>query len=933
MAPPPVFRPENTLKRADELISVGEPQAAVEGLYEFLTNRRTRYLEPSSVEIIVLKLTELAVDLKKGRLIKDALFQYKKNVQSTPEGLNSLGSVCRKFISYVEQKLAQEEKEEAEKEAASPSEEDDLEEITSLNLLYSAASEKKTGEDGSESTEDESVPLLKFTWESYRVVLDLLRNNSQLEITYSGVVNRAMSFCLKYNRKSEFKRLNDMLRQHLDHANYHQKNVSDKNTIVNLTETSTMERYLEQRFHQLDVSVKLKLWHEAFRSIEDVHQLLKMNSNLSPKASFMAAFYENISKTLVVSGNYLLNAVALIKFYKLYQKNPNATEADFKHYSSLIFMACLAVPDDELPTVGFDPQLRLCSLLDLEGKPNRKELFEYVLQEDVYRYVDEELKQLHLILNDFHSSDITTLKENLKTKVTEDLMNKPFFQDYSVALRDYIIRKIYVSVSNSHESIKTDELYEFVQLPKPFDLSPFELSNLLMQIALDDYISFTLDQETEIITFNNDPYELIKETVVDVESEASDDESDDESDDDDDEEEEKSKVDAEKVENEEREAKPRVYQSKYISELKDRMEQLTFDLKEQNQAYDESKSYMEKVRLIRNKMIENENEIIEAEQREAQEQELQLEEQREEEKRERARQQEIAHQEREKRRIEEKLAEEQVKLAEAERRAEEKEARERKEMELAMVKELINTVNKKGLIKIDLKKAKDYTLEQVKKMDVEAVEKDQKEVFERSNVLFKRVDHLERAIRENETPVLKKELDEKAKKNLEEFNKFKAQLIESSQVEYNKKMELHQRLNRLNSDYLSLKNNLINERLSKFQEAKAAKLNELKRTIFEKQALVRKEELDRAEDLQRREAEEKAKEAQLAQEMADRIRKLEEAEKAEKAQEVQAIKDKLAELETKLNEKGTFSAKMKMKKERAALEGQLKIKEADLNAL
>ena len=215
---PPVLRPENALKRADELISVGEPQAALQSLYEYLSSRRIRFAQPTALEPIVFKFLELGVDLKKGKIIKDGLHQYKKNVQITSEGLVSVGVVSRKFIDLIEAKMAREQAK-ADQEEQGDADEDLEGGVTPENLLISAFEQDQSVG----GFNDEAVTSwLRFTWESYRAVLDLLRNNSQLEITYSGVVNRTMLFCLKYNRKNEFKRLADMLRQHLDAANYQQ---------------------------------------------------------------------------------------------------------------------------------------------------------------------------------------------------------------------------------------------------------------------------------------------------------------------------------------------------------------------------------------------------------------------------------------------------------------------------------------------------------------------------------------------------------------------------------------------------------------------------------------------------------------------------------------------------------------------------------------
>jgi hypothetical protein len=63
------------------------------------------------------------------------------------------------------------------------------------------------------------TPWFRFLWESYRSVLEILRTNPKLEALYSMVAVRAFNFCLTYKRHSEFRRLCDILRQHLNNMN------------------------------------------------------------------------------------------------------------------------------------------------------------------------------------------------------------------------------------------------------------------------------------------------------------------------------------------------------------------------------------------------------------------------------------------------------------------------------------------------------------------------------------------------------------------------------------------------------------------------------------------------------------------------------------------------------------------------------------------
>ncbi len=63
------------------------------------------------------------------------------------------------------------------------------------------------------------TPWFKFLWETYRSVMDILRNNSRLEALYAMTAAKAFQFCLTYKRTTEFRRLCDILRNHLANLN------------------------------------------------------------------------------------------------------------------------------------------------------------------------------------------------------------------------------------------------------------------------------------------------------------------------------------------------------------------------------------------------------------------------------------------------------------------------------------------------------------------------------------------------------------------------------------------------------------------------------------------------------------------------------------------------------------------------------------------
>ena len=71
------------LKRGHELVGVNQAPAALTLLHEHVTSKRSRNVPITSLEPVMLLLVELAVEQKKGKTAKDALYQYKNIAQNT----------------------------------------------------------------------------------------------------------------------------------------------------------------------------------------------------------------------------------------------------------------------------------------------------------------------------------------------------------------------------------------------------------------------------------------------------------------------------------------------------------------------------------------------------------------------------------------------------------------------------------------------------------------------------------------------------------------------------------------------------------------------------------------------------------------------------------------------------------------------------------
>ena len=319
----------------EELIHVGQPNAALQALHDVITSKRHRTWQ-KVLETIMFKYVELCIQLKKGRLAKDGLIQYRIVCQQV--NVNSLEEVIKHFL-----KLATEKAESAQAAAAASANDatlavGDLEaENTPENLMLKSVS----GESDKDRADRETVtPWFKFLWETYRTILEILRNNNKLEALYAMTANRAFAFCVQHKRTTEFRRLCEILRNHLSNLQKYR----DQRDRPDMSLPETQQYYLETRFEQLKAAAQLELWQEAFRTIEDIHGLTIILKR-APNPKMMATYFANLTKVFWVSENHLYHAYAWYKLFNLSKTyNRNLTPEDLKAITSAVSALCRRHP-------------------------------------------------------------------------------------------------------------------------------------------------------------------------------------------------------------------------------------------------------------------------------------------------------------------------------------------------------------------------------------------------------------------------------------------------------------------------------------------------------------------------------------------------------------------------------------------------------------
>jgi translation initiation factor 3 subunit A len=115
---------------------------------------------------------------------------------------------------------------------------------------------------------------------------------------------------LKYTRKTELRRLCEILRTHLNNlSKYAQQQHS-----IDLKNVESLNMHLETRFVQLAAATELDLWQEAFRSVEDIHSLLIMAERV-PNSKMLITYFEKLTKIFLVADNMLFHASAWNEYF------------------------------------------------------------------------------------------------------------------------------------------------------------------------------------------------------------------------------------------------------------------------------------------------------------------------------------------------------------------------------------------------------------------------------------------------------------------------------------------------------------------------------------------------------------------------------------------------------------------------------------------
>ncbi|KAI0023263.1 eukaryotic translation initiation factor 3 subunit A [Xylariomycetidae sp. FL0641] len=888
MPPPPHQKPENVLKRAHELIGVNQAPAALTLLHDHITSKRSRNVPIVSLEPVMLLLVELSVEQKKGKLAKDALYSYKNIAQNT--NIATIELVLKKFIELAAAKVtaAQKKADEVHEsiEATATTNVDDLEATeTPESILLATVS----GEQSRDRTERAVVtPWLKFLWEAYRTVLDILRNNARLEILYQSTAMQAFDFCLKYQRKTEFRRLCELLRNHVQTA----AKYSSQMHAINLNDPDTLQRHLETRFQQLNVAVELELWQEAFRSVEDIHTLLNL-SKRPPKNIMMANYYEKLTRIFLVGENYLFHAAAWSRYYNLLRQsaamvaagqskkadNPSATEADLQKAASFVLLSALAIPvisttRSRGAMVDFDEarknkNSRLTHLLGMNTAPTRAGLFRDALSKSLLKRAHPEIRELYNILEvDFHPLSICQKISPILSKIGAD----SDMEKYILPLQQVILTRLFQQLSQVYESVDLSFVESLAQFPDPFQITRSTIEKFIMNGNKKGDLSIRMDHASGVLNFDKDVFASSK--AVHAGSTAG-------------------SAESQTGTVQRLQSTPSEIVRTQLSRLATTLNTTCYYI---DPAYRQRQIEARNAALARTKAgAEQEHhetlarkEVIQKRKNEASE--LQA--------------------KRDKEKARQKRLQEQA-LAEAEER---RLAQEQKEREEKRLKDERDRVRKEELKKqiADLKlgpSSVDIDVENLNDIDIRAMklaqlEREKNDIKERLRVTSKRIDHLERAFRKEEVKKLPEDYAKQRERDLAAYEAMKEQTLRESKEKHKESVELKHRLSRLMPMYESYRKSLHDRRRDEFEKRQRDAERELERQIT-----LRKKEYRDRKLREKREREEKERALREAEERAAREKEEQEKRAEQKRAEMARLKEQREKERQETLEKAALQAR------------------------
>ena len=516
--------PEVILSKVNELLKKKDDESALIIINDFLSNNKKK-IWSKSMEELIIKFVELAINQNKLKYLKEALNFYRGLSQVT--NIDSFVSVLTETKKIVEDKFIQ----------ALKNYKGIKVDINDLDNDEDNSNDIFSSESVSSSKEKEDLIISqKFIWETYKILLDITKTNSKLFTLYSQILKAAFDFCKDNKRTVEFKRLSDSVRNYLQTLIKSQKKQNFLNK-VQLSNPEVLRILIQMRLNQINTATYLEQWLEAFKTAEDIiflidkyekipapqkDEKIKQKKTLKLNPILKLEFYTNIEKLFWISNYPLYHSYANIMVKNISNKakmnlNEKTKEKleqfNLKNINEKIILSVLSSPKKNLYTnyIKFGDEIyeeqndieietckRMMFILKLSHVPSRQYLINYILNNKILSECPSHIQQLYDVF-ERENNPIKITKKFVKIISILEKENNSENIKYINNLRENLIIKCITLISKSYDSISIDRL---MKLFKPCGLDEIQIEDIVTEISRIGLVKCQINHDDKIINFN-----------------------------------------------------------------------------------------------------------------------------------------------------------------------------------------------------------------------------------------------------------------------------------------------------------------------------------------------------------------------------------------------------------------------------------------------
>ncbi|KAF9016131.1 hypothetical protein BDZ89DRAFT_1094576 [Hymenopellis radicata] len=748
----PFSNPSTVLRPADGLVSVRQPHAALQSLSDLFASKRFRSTPLPMLEPIMIRCAYLTIP---------ELNNYaSKPDEDGREGLmqykNIAQNVDTSSVERVVQRLVSETIVEVEDLEASETPESIL--LGSQTELHAkSATAYFSGGDQNKDRTDRALvtPWLKFLWEAYRTSLETLKNNARLEGIYQQIAQSAFTFCLSYNRRVT-------LRLHLSNVTKY----SHQPNAINLSDPET-------------ISTRLELWQEAFRSVEDVHMLLTMakafgpNKGVSARPAIMAGHYEKCTKVFLMNGaggaGALWHAAAWGRYNAIITSMPESAK-EVANLAGQVLVSAFVVPVNT--NLEYEPgesggkgkTARLTA-----KPPTRASLLKDAKAADIFCLSPPTVQKLYDVLE--VQFEPLTLCADVAPLLAE-LESEQVYKDYVPLLREAVLSRLLLQLSEVYSAMRLKDLLELVT-PLGTERVQGRVESYVIGCARRGELNVRLDHTQGSVEFVDDGFGKVNEDQVGARESG---------------------------------AQPSV--GELVRKRLGSVAVCLHNTLAMLEPAPESDKDAEKLDALV-KAVNAERHALAL------------------------RRAFVARRRKLNSELSVRKEKESLRLAEIARRKKEEEGRREKEMararEVERVKKERENIQRvevekyaQSLLKVgtlkekDLEKLDKFDTENLLSMQVQQLEKEKKETSQRLHVIAKRVDHLERAYRKEEAPLLAQDYSRQQSQDRTTHEGVQTQRKAASVAHHEEEIQTKERMKRMVGDYEKRRAELVRKRGEEF---------------------------------------------------------------------------------------------------------------------